>query len=156
MHPCCSVRNPDLMNKKVHKMVVIGPIFPYSFATVKGDHNTNCQSVLGVADPFNLVWQRNYWRCGGLLQPLPMSKRVNVQKSFPLFKSKKLRLVNERGVYHTILELGVNEHSFKHIIILLTRNFHLCMIYLQLKVLSAATVILEFFFILLSSKCNRS
>ena len=53
VQPGCIVRNPDLMNSNIHKLVVIGPIFSNSFATVKGDQYMNCQSVLGVADQLN-------------------------------------------------------------------------------------------------------
>ena len=62
MEPGYIVKNHDFMNSKLHKSVVIGSIFPNSFAMVKVDQYMNCQSLPSIVDVLN--WFCNQFTAG--------------------------------------------------------------------------------------------
>ena len=69
MEPSYIVKNYDFIYSKLHKSVVIGQIFPNSFAMVKVDQYTNIQSLSNF-DVFN--WFCNQNTAGGaIIAPSP-------------------------------------------------------------------------------------
>ena len=80
MEPGYIVKNHDFMNSKLHKSVVIGPIYPKSFAMVKVDQYMNCQSLPSIVEVSN--WFHNQFTAGwAIIAPPSMRNRVKVNES---------------------------------------------------------------------------